>query len=258
MSQKKCPPCPECLPGWLAQFADLMSLLLVFFILLLSMAVMDKQKVEEYFDVMKKSMGFLPDNANIKEQTDELSDKQSVQGEGEEQGTEANQQEAAEEVAQAIAEYNEVNPTEKIQMDKGKNEFTLNIPSALMFEEGQYELTNQGAKSFITKLARIIRTMPQNLNIEVIGHTDRTTMASGTIPRDSWDLSSLRSISVVKELIKNKIDPAMLKVAAYAEFRPKSDNASENRRTEIRFFSDNVQKDVIEQESFFDRLDKGE
>ena len=255
---KKCPECPACLPGWLVQFGDLMSLLLVFFILLLSMAVMDKQKVEEYFDIMKKSMGFLPDNADIKEQTAELSDKQSVSGEGEDKGTEANNQDAAEEVAQAIAEYNEVNPTEKIQMDKGKNEFTLNIPSALMFEDGQYELTNQGSKNFISKLAKIIRTMPQNLSIEVIGHTDRSTMASATIPRDSWDLSALRSISVVKELIKNKIDPEMLKVASYAQYRPKSDNAAENRRVEIRFFSDNVQKDVIEEANFFDRLDKGE
>ena len=49
MAKDKCPDCPKCLPGWLVQFGDLMSLLLTFFILLLSMAVMDKQKVEEYF-----------------------------------------------------------------------------------------------------------------------------------------------------------------------------------------------------------------
>ena len=49
MAKNKCPECEKCLPGWLVQFGDLMSLLLTFFILLLSMAVMDKKKVEEYF-----------------------------------------------------------------------------------------------------------------------------------------------------------------------------------------------------------------
>ena len=70
MADKKCPECEKCLPGWLVQFGDLMSLLLTFFILLLSMAVMDKTKVEEYFDVMKKAMGFLDQNADVREQTD--------------------------------------------------------------------------------------------------------------------------------------------------------------------------------------------
>jgi len=46
MADKKCPECPKCLPGWLVQFGDLMSLLLTFFILLLSMAVMDKKKLK--------------------------------------------------------------------------------------------------------------------------------------------------------------------------------------------------------------------
>ena len=39
MAKNKCPDCPKCLPGWLVQFGDLMSLLLCFFILLLSMGV---------------------------------------------------------------------------------------------------------------------------------------------------------------------------------------------------------------------------
>ena len=47
MGKKKCPDCPKCLPGWLAAFGDLMSLLLCFFVLLLSMSTMDAKKVQE-------------------------------------------------------------------------------------------------------------------------------------------------------------------------------------------------------------------
>ena len=75
MAKNKCPECPKCLPGWLVQFGDLMSLLLTFFILLLSMAVMDKKKVEEYFDIMKKAMGFIDASTDVETQSDAYSTK---------------------------------------------------------------------------------------------------------------------------------------------------------------------------------------
>ena len=55
MAKDKCPECEKCLPGWLVQFGDLMSLLLTFFILLLSMAVMDKKKVEKQWAFLTKT-----------------------------------------------------------------------------------------------------------------------------------------------------------------------------------------------------------
>ena len=68
-------------------------------------------------------------------------------------------------------------------------------------------------------------------------------------------MSALRAISVVKELIKNRIDPAQLKVSAYSSFHPKSEVADENRRVEMKFYSDESQSNVLEEESFFDRLE---
>ena len=97
--------------------------------------------------------------------------------------------------------------------------------------------------------------MPQTFNIEIIGHTDTNRNISTTIPRDAWDISALRSISVVKELIKNKIDPAILKVSAYGSSHPKSDVAADNRRVEMRFFSEDNQKNILSEENFFDRLE---
>jgi len=124
-----------------------------------------------------------------------------------------------------------------------------------MFEDGQYELTNQSAKIFISKIARVIRTMPQTFNIEIIGHTDTNRVISDKIPRDAWDISALRSISVVKELIKNKIDPGILKVSAFGSYHPKSDVAADNRRVEMRFYSQDNQQDILNEENFFDRLE---
>lgn len=258
MAKDKCPDCPKCLPGWLVQFGDLMSLLLTFFILLLSMAVMDKQKVEEYFDIMKKAMGFIDASTDVETQSDSYSTKDGDSNSQETESSSENQiDNASQEVSQIIEEMNSNQNIEskEISIEKGKNEFVLDIPSTIMFDDGQYELTNQNAKIFISKIARVIRTMPQTFNIEIIGHTDTNRNISTTIPRDAWDISALRSISVVKELIKNKIDPAILKVSAYGSSHPKSDVAADNRRVEMRFFSEDNQKNILSEENFFDRLE---
>jgi len=47
MAKKQSCDCPKCMPEWLAAFGDLMSLLLCFFVLLLSMSTMDAKKVQE-------------------------------------------------------------------------------------------------------------------------------------------------------------------------------------------------------------------
>ncbi|RXJ87924.1 flagellar motor protein MotB [Arcobacter sp. CECT 8985] len=258
MAKKKCPECPKCLPGWLVQFGDLMSLLLTFFILLLSMAVMDKKKVEEYFDIMKKAMGFLDQSSDVREQTDEYSDSKS-NNDSDDNMTSAEEgvQQASEQIQELVQSQNDsaADQTQVMQITKGKNEFTLDIPSTIMFKPGEYKISEAASKRFIAKIARVIRSMPQTFSIEVIGYTDNRAYKSKQIPRDDWDLSALRSIEVVKELIKNRIEPAQLKVSAYGSYHPKSEVASDNRRVEIRFFSDNDQSDILNQDNFFDRLE---
>jgi len=258
MAKDKCPECPKCLPGWLVQFGDLMSLLLTFFILLLSMAVMDKKKVEEYFDVMKKAMGFIDASTDVQTQSDAHSTQNSSsEAEDSDSTTEEAVEEAAEEVSELVAQMNEstTQESEEIQLEKGKNEFTLDIPSTIMFEDGEYELSNPNSKRFIAKIARLIRTMPQSFNIEIMGHTSVSTFTRASLPRDNWDVSALRAISVVKELIKNRIDPSTLKASGYASYHPKSEVAADNRRVEMRFFADDNQEDILSEESFFDRLE---
>ena len=61
--KQKCPECPKCLPGWLAAFGDLMSLLLCFFVLLLSMSTMDAKKFEEVVGSLAGALSILDGGA---------------------------------------------------------------------------------------------------------------------------------------------------------------------------------------------------
>lgn len=263
MAKDKCPECPKCLPGWLVQFGDLMSLLLCFFILLLSMATMDKKKVEEYFDIMRRSMGFLEGSIDTAEaQKESLSqfhaDRSNAGSENDDEGKESQAADVAQQVAQITQQFNDTSEFEYKKMDltlKGNNEFTLDIPSSILFGEGEYQIDNPKAKLFLTKLTNILKTMDQEFDIEVSGYAASNFYSNGTIPRDSWDLSALRAISVVKELIKHQIDPATLKVSAFGAYRPKSSNQAENRRVELRFVGRGEGYDkMAKEENFFDRL----
>ncbi|MEA3354199.1 MAG: flagellar motor protein MotB [Campylobacterota bacterium] len=261
MAKNKCPECPKCLPGWLVQFGDLMSLLLVFFILLVSMATMDKKKVEEYFDIMRRSMGFLQGSTDTSEAQEEtlssFHSAKSEAGSGDDVGQNAEAADVAKKVEEITQEFNGTSDKEHERMDftmKGNNEFTLDIPSSLLFEEGEYKLENDRAKRFISKLSKVLKTMTNNFDIEVAGHTGTNYMRNEGIPRDGWDLSALRSISVIKELIKNNMDPSTLKISAFSSYRPKSDNAYENRRVEMRFVSSEDNSAMANEENFFDRI----
>ncbi|MES9981481.1 MAG: flagellar motor protein MotB, partial [Candidatus Thiodiazotropha sp. 6PLUC5] len=53
----ECPKCPDGLPPWLATFADLMSLLMCFFVLLLSFAEVDAQRFKKMAESMKDAFG---------------------------------------------------------------------------------------------------------------------------------------------------------------------------------------------------------
>jgi len=255
---KKCPECPKCLPGWLVQFGDLMSLLLCFFILLLSMATMDKKKVEEYFEIMRRSMGFLEgaeDTASAEMTTLSKTHASDSKSGGDADAMDSEVDTAAQEVIEISKEFNETSDEEyeDIEVIKGNNEFALDIPSSLMFDSGEYKINNPKAKRFIAKLSRIIRTMPETFDIEVMGYA-ATNISSDTIPRDSWDISALRAISVVKELIRNKIEPAQLKVSAFGSYHPKSDDIGDNRRVELRFIAGRNNTEDIEEANFFDRI----
>ncbi len=70
-------------------------------------------------------------------------------------------------------------------------------------------------------------------------------------------MSALRAVGVIKELIKNRIDPAQLKASAFSSYQPVSDNPAENRRVEMRFYTrEGSDENILEEENFFDRIEE--
>lgn len=114
----------------------------------------------------------------------------------------------------------------------------VSLEEKLLFESGKYELDENG-RTTIRQIGEVLNTYP-DIQVMIEGHTDDVPyISSNGIIKDNWDLSALRSASIVRELsAENKIDPQRLTLAGRGEYAPlfadKSAGArSKNRRIEI-------------------------
>ncbi|SEQ07405.1 OmpA/MotB family protein [Neolewinella agarilytica] len=112
----------------------------------------------------------------------------------------------------------------------------INLSDKMLYKSGSYEITDR-AGEVLAKIAAIAKSRP-NLELMVEGYTDNVSISTNCI-KDNWDLSVLRSTSVVKALQRDYgIDPNRLVAAGRGEYNALASNdtaegRSTNRRTRI-------------------------
>jgi len=113
-----------------------------------------------------------------------------------------------------------------------RNDFwiELEMNSQLLFLSGEAELSTKAAP-VLKKIAEVIRRMPNVINIE--GHTDDVPIDTIEFP-SNWDLSSARATTVVREFVKNGISAKRLSAVGYGEFHPVADNNNDEGRNKNR------------------------
>lgn len=109
----------------------------------------------------------------------------------------------------------------------------VSLEAKLLFGSGSTTVESEGKKALV-QLAKVLET-EKNLEIIVEGHTDTDKLNSATSPKNNWELSVLRSTSVIEIMLANsKMDPAQLMAAGRGEFLPVDPaNKAKNRRIEI-------------------------
>ncbi len=231
--------CPKCMPGWLAAFGDLMSLLLTFFVLLLSMSTMDAKKVQEAIGSLAGALSVLEGGTK----TEISRERQQMASPISSQSETANRVMMA--MRKTIVEANEMlksSGSPEVTLEEAQSGFVIRLPGALLFKSGSATIENTDAILFLKRISLIIQKLPPNLYINVIGYTDNSTPGANTPFRDNWDLSTARGVSVVKELIKDNISPKRLTAGGKAQYNPIASNSTQegmakNRRVELKFYS---------------------
>ncbi len=259
MAKKDCPEqdCPKCLPGWLAAFGDLMSLLLCFFVLLLSMSTMDAKKVAEAAASLTGALSVLEGGTKVKVSPERQQETTPIDAEDE-------QAQKMKTLKRTIVELNEMSKAQegsKATLEEAENGFMIRLPAKLLFKKGSAKIDDDDALLFLKRIALIIDKLPKDMRVHVIGHTDDSKPVYSPY-EDNWELSAARAISVVKILINNHIEPKLLTACGKAEFDPIASNLTavgkeKNRRVELYFFSKDEDDEQSVKKSILDKISGG-
>ena len=243
-------------------FADLMNLLLCFFVMLFSMSSVNEEKFEKVIASFQSTFSILPGGgASIGEgelissgisqlenfdsyYNQQLSSQSDGQTEEEKDITEAYEQqelEESEDMAQqlenALSQYG---IQDDVEVDFNAEYVTLNMNGALLFDSASAELRDE-AYPLVNKLGKILVTYDNNI-IEVEGHTDNVPIHSSKY-EDNNVLSMYRALAVANYLRDTTtLDPAYIKSSGRGEYVPSADNATpegraRNRRVEIKIYN---------------------
>lgn len=109
----------------------------------------------------------------------------------------------------------------------------VSMEAKLLFASGS-TLVEPNGKTALIELAKVLES-EKELEIIVEGHTDTDKLVSSAHPKSNWELSVLRSTSVIDIMLTNsKMNPAQLMAAGRSEFHPVDPaDKAKNRRIEI-------------------------
>lgn len=106
----------------------------------------------------------------------------------------------------------------------------LQMSSELLFTSGSDQLS-QRAIDVIKLIAAVVAPLPNAISVE--GYTDNIPIETA-IFRSNWDLSSARATSVVHEMVNAGVNPLRLSAVGYGEYHPIADNNTEKGRFQNR------------------------
>ena len=244
-----CP--PEGAPAWMATMADMFSLLLTFFVLLLSFSNMDVVKFRALAESIQAALGvssptsagIFNNNSNPIDFDTQARNSNTDMDLGRDGKEEIRIKEVSEHerMAQDIRKVVAENGLEDTVTVKANSRGVLmQVQGQVLFEAGQAEI-KPGSHPFLDEIARIIKASPYNVAIE--GHTDDTPIHTARFP-SNWELSTTRAISALRYLVDDAgIDPHKLSSAGFADTRPLVPNDTvehqrQNRRVEFVLFKD--------------------
>ncbi|TBL73037.1 flagellar motor protein [Paenibacillus thalictri] len=228
---------------WLITYADLITLLLIFFVIMYSMSKIDVAKYEVIAQVLnftfQKADSPIPAGQGVVGGANLAKFKEN----GDKSRSDKMQEDLAEkekrfaDTLEKIQEYIQQNNLEtQISATNTPRGIAVTLNDLFLFDLGRADL-KQASYPILNKLASLFPTLNTTISIE--GHTDNLPLSTGSVYKDNWGLSNERSLSVLRYFIYNaKLDPKKFVSTGYGDTRPVVDNdtpenRAKNRRVEI-------------------------
>ncbi|MGM0452557.1 MAG: OmpA/MotB family protein [Thermodesulfobacteriota bacterium] len=223
-------------PAWMVTYSDMVTLLLTFFVLMLSMAELDKVKFERAAVSLKGAFGIMQSEPKAQPKPDVVQPEFN-----------AIPYDMFQHVYEKLLEDLQVlDLNEDIELARDRGAIVLRIKEKILFDTGSRQLKNR-AEPVLRKVAQLVNPLAFDVRIE--GHTDNTPY--GAPVRTNWDLSVQRAVSVLKFFAGNKLLPLdRLSAVGYGSQRPIAPNDSEknralNRRVEFVLEAGGQSRDAL-------------
>jgi len=206
---------PAGAPAWMVTFSDMVTLLLTFFVLMLSMARLDKMKFMDAAGSLRGAFGVLGSSDKAEVTKPKIVDVAPIFDD------------LVTRVYKRIQSHMQrLRIDRDIELVKDRGAVVLRVNSAILFEAGQTRVKKE-AEPILRKVAELVRPLPMGLRIE--GHTDNTISRRSGL--SNWDISVQRAVNVLKFLANNKLMPLdRMSAVGYGSMHPVVDNDTPEHR----------------------------
>jgi chemotaxis protein MotB len=253
MARKKHAAAHENHERWLISYADFITLLFAFFVVMFASSQTDKAKAQQVSDSVKKALDKSAVPAVVHEILGGTVDEKGkgnamMKGPGGSKPVEIQQQQAAA-VAELVPSLDYLTKSLQNEIKDGKIDVHLearglvvSLRQATFFPSGQATV-DPATFASIDKIAATISKLPNSVRLE--GHTDSVPIHTAQF-RSNWELSAARSIAMLELFSTHyNIPRSRLAIAGYADTAPKDSNDTEegrahNRRVDIVILNQQV------------------
>jgi chemotaxis protein MotB len=210
---------------WLVSYADFITLLFAFFVVMFAVSQVDSKKLGRFTEAFSKALGdeMFPDRGkgllpaqDILEQVPKIDDGLPPE------------LEKIRLALQGLADQGQA--LQGLQMVRRRNELVLRLSDSVFFESGDDRIKPAAALTLQTLAPQLAKS---DVDVRVEGHTDNRPISNSRF-RSNWELSTARATVVLARLAAEGVAAPRLSAAGYGEFRPLASNAGDDGRKQNR------------------------
>lgn len=215
--------------GWLLTYADLVTLILVFFILMLALSKMSLGKITDTLKSLEITLGTETPKTRL---FDVIDTSSLAQSKTLDHFTGMREADVFKEIHDLISRRKLEN---KVEAEMRQGKIVLRIDGKILFNSGSAHLLS-GATYILGDVIRILKENSQ-YDVDIQGHTDNFPIHTPEFA-SNWELSAIRATTVLRYLIEEGISAERLTATGFADRRPLTSNDTlegrrKNRRVEF-------------------------
>ncbi|MDX5373811.1 MAG: flagellar motor protein MotD [Pseudomonadaceae bacterium] len=221
---------------WLVSYADFITLLFAFFVVMYSISSINEGK----YKVLSESLVGVfsePERAikpipigDEKPRTTEP-DRSMIEDNPNSSSTSEEQSDPLQQIASSMRDaFGDLIASEQLTVRGNELWVEIELNSSLLFPSGD-AVPNEMAFTLIEKVAKILAPYENPIHVE--GFTDNLPISTAQFP-SNWELSSARAASIVRMLAMDGVNPGRMAAVGYGEFQPVADNVTAEGRSRNR------------------------